>query len=179
MDTTAGRYNRIYSETKRTGETAVPLCTTRDFDILIQFQAQPQRFPNPVVLPRLEQLGNRKETPQIKQQAGRIYGFSCFLFHPYKPLGTLRSSQVSGFESWTDGPASCCYCSLPRESDVQQWHLLLGLSKMLSFHFQFSLQCLRLTHRCLYQPDFGDKAFAFSTSLLLSNAEPLSHPSCV
>lgn len=147
MGTTAGRYNRIYSETKRTGETAVPLCTTRDFDILIQFQAQPQRFPKPVVLPRLEQLGNRKETPLV------FFSFSCFLFHPYKPLGILRSSQVSGFESWTDGPASCCCCSLPRESGVQQWHLLLGLSKMLSFHFQFSLQCLRLTHRCLYQPE--------------------------
>lgn len=112
-----------------------------------------------------------------------------FLFHPYKPFGILQTSWISGFASWTDGSTSwaCRCCSLPRKSGVQQQAVLLGRSKVLSFHSWFSLQCPRSTYRCLYQPglaalkipDFGDKAFAFPTSLLLGNAEQLSHPSCV
>lgn len=132
----------------------VPLCT-RDFDILIQFEVWPQRFPKPVVLIQLVQLGSIKDALKMKQQqTGKNLWILFFIFRPYKTLGIIRTCEVFGFAPWTDGPVFSAghFCFLPRESSVQKWALALGLSKVHSFHSTFSIQCPRSTSGCLYQP---------------------------
>lgn len=82
-----------------------------------------------------------------------------------------------------DLPPEPGFHSLPRDSSVQQQTLLLGLSFPFSPGFLFSVQDRHTgaytSLEALQTRDLGGKAFASPTSLLLGNAEQLSHHFCV